>query len=69
MLKAFLTLLGLLTEILLMSQVYEQREAYLEEYSALAMEEMIRSGVPASITLAQAVLESGAHRGQKAHVG
>lgn len=32
--------------------------AYIEQYKDIAIEEMIRSGVPASITLAQAVLES-----------
>lgn len=36
------------------------REAYIEKYSALAISEMERSGVPASITLAQGLLESGA---------
>lgn len=32
---------------------------YIEQYAALAVEEMYRSGVPASITLAQGLLESG----------
>ena len=32
--------------------------AYIERFSALAVEEMYRSGVPASITLAQGLLES-----------
>lgn len=32
---------------------------YIEEYASLAVEEMYRSGVPASITLAQGLLESG----------
>ena len=36
------------------------RLAYIEKYSALAVSEMQRTGVPASITLAQALLESGA---------
>ena len=31
---------------------------YIERYSSLAVEEMYRSGVPASITLAQGLLES-----------
>ncbi|MBQ7268358.1 MAG: glucosaminidase domain-containing protein [Bacteroidales bacterium] len=35
-------------------------EAYIQEYSALAVSEMRRSGIPASITLAQALLESDA---------
>lgn len=33
-------------------------EAYISEYSQLAVREMERSGVPASITMAQAILES-----------
>lgn len=32
---------------------------YIEKFSSLAVEEMYRSGVPASITLAQGLLESG----------
>jgi flagellum-specific peptidoglycan hydrolase FlgJ len=35
------------------------QEAYIEKYSPLAVAEMYRSGVPASITLAQGMLESG----------
>ena len=35
------------------------QQSYIEKYSALAVEEMYRSGVPASITLAQGLLESG----------
>lgn len=34
--------------------------AYIEKYKALAMSEMIRTGIPASITLAQGILESNA---------
>ena len=34
-------------------------EAYIQRYQALAISEMIRTGVPASITLAQGILESG----------
>lgn len=36
-----------------------QVEAYIQRYEALAVSEMMRTGVPASITLAQAILESG----------
>ena len=32
--------------------------AYITQYKAIAMKEMKRTGVPASITLAQAILES-----------
>lgn len=35
------------------------QEAYIEKYAPLAVSEMYRSGVPASITLAQGLLESG----------
>ena len=35
------------------------QEIYIEKYSSLAVEEMYRSGIPASITLAQGLLESG----------
>jgi LysM repeat protein len=56
------------------------QERYIRRYSALAVEEMHRSGVPASITLAQGLLESGSglsrlakegnnHFGIKCHVG
>ena len=34
-------------------------EQYIEKYSAMAVEEMYRSHIPASITLAQGILESG----------
>lgn len=35
------------------------QKEYIERYSVLAVQEMYRSGVPASITLAQGMLESG----------
>jgi flagellum-specific peptidoglycan hydrolase FlgJ len=34
--------------------------SYIEEYKYLAIDEMIRSGIPASVTMAQAIIESNA---------
>lgn len=42
------------------------QEIYIEQYSSLAVEEMYRSGIPASITLAQGLLESGYGRSELA---
>jgi len=39
-------------------------ELYIENYSGIAKEEMQRYGIPASITLAQGILESGAGQGE-----
>jgi flagellum-specific peptidoglycan hydrolase FlgJ len=35
-------------------------QAYIDQYKDIAIEEMLRYGIPASITLAQGLLESGA---------
>ncbi len=62
------------------SQSVSARAAYIEKYSGLAVMEMKRSGIPASITMAQAILESDIgrsdlatiannHFGIKCHVG
>lgn len=55
-----LFILVLLTSGLVRGQNQNPRvEAYIQRYQSLAVSEMIRTGVPASITLAQAILESG----------
>ncbi len=41
-------------------QNQEVVKKYIETYKDLAMQEMLRTGVPASITLAQGIHESGA---------
>ncbi len=44
--------------------VYEYQADYVEQYKEIAMREMREYGIPASITLAQGLLESGAGRSQ-----
>ena len=55
--KLTVTIIGLI----LFFQLHAQNSktvAYIDQYKEIAINEMIRSGVPAAITLAQAVLES-----------
>jgi LysM repeat protein len=42
----------------------QTKEQYIEKYKAIAISEMIRTGVPASITLAQGILESSSGNSQ-----
>lgn len=48
------------------NQVYQ---AYIDQYKDMAIEGMLKYGVPASITLAQGILESGAGRGRLVLLG
>lgn len=47
-----------LMQTVLSAKPLSPQEAYIEKYAQLAVDEMFRSGVPASITLAQGMLES-----------
>lgn len=50
-----------LTEVVAVAQNrFPEYEAYIANYSQIAIEEMQEYGIPASITLAQGILESGA---------
>lgn len=42
----------------------ERVNNYIKEYAAISQEEMVQYGIPASITLAQGILESGAGAGE-----
>lgn len=60
--RKYLTILLLiLCHVAMMADttVAQKAEAYIKKYSEMAVAEMYRSGVPASITLAQGLLESG----------
>jgi LysM repeat protein len=49
----------LLVSVTFLAQSQFTREQYIQKYQLLAIEEMGRSGIPASIKMAQAILESG----------
>jgi len=65
----------LLTLILLVHFQYtiaqrkQTREAYIEKYKDIAIQEMIEFNIPASITLAQGILESGSGNSRLAREG
>lgn len=58
MMEMYLRLLLISLLLLLPGSDKSPQEAYIEKYSQMAVEEMYRSGVPASITLAQGMIES-----------
>ncbi len=56
--KAYLSLIFFIFFTLSLCAQHMTRQEYIEKYKDLAIKEMKRSGVPASITLAQGMLES-----------
>ncbi|MEJ7682430.1 MAG: glucosaminidase domain-containing protein [Segetibacter sp.] len=64
MTKTFRLIPALLSSVILLSASYGQTEkqridTYVNEYKNLAIGEMIRTGIPAAVTLAQGILETG----------
>ena len=60
--KFFLIGIMLLTSVSLFAQIRwnSQYQTYIDQYKDLAIAEMLKHNIPASITLAQGLLESGA---------
>ena len=57
--KRFVYLIFLSCSVLIAHSQSTARQGYVETYAQIAVDEMNRSGIPASITLAQGILESG----------
>ena len=55
-----LTFLSLMVSLTLKAQINQQYLSYIETYKELAIEQMERYHIPASITLAQGLFESAA---------
>jgi len=55
--KKYLLIVFLFSSFLAVAQ--NKTEAYIEKYSQIAVDEMNMYNIPASITLAQGILESG----------
>lgn len=66
--KRLLSVLSLATvlPLTMFSDVQHTQTEYIRRYSKIAVSEMYRSGIPASITLAQGLLESGAGKSRLA---
>ncbi len=57
--KVFVILIVIFISVSQLNAQNYSREDYVEKYAELAVKEMKRTGIPASITLAQGMLESG----------
>jgi len=66
--KRFLTIL-ITVCVCVLAQAQQSYDAYIKSYSDMAVSEMYRSGIPASITLAQGLLESAAGGSVLARMG
>ena len=66
MTKKCILLLSLLLSLHLQAQMRWNSvyQSYIDQYKNLAIEEMLRYNIPASITLAQGLFESGAGRSE-----
>ena len=62
-------LIALLVLISVCARAQGPQEEYIRKYSDIAVQEMLRSGVPASITLAQGILESASGQSELARMG
>ena len=69
MTKLLSALVALLMPLAVLSAADDAYKKYIEKYSDLAVKEMKRTGVPASISLAQGLLESNAGRSTLAKKG
>jgi LysM repeat protein len=68
--KFFFILSLVVTLFLAQSALFSQSpEAYIKQYSSAAQEQMREHGIPASITLAQGILESGSGKSKLASEG
>jgi len=78
--KTILILFSSFMMLGLMAQVNQVRQDYINKYKVIAVKKMLDHGIPASITLSQGILESGAgksnlareannHFGIKCHIG
>ena len=56
--RSIIILVSLFVSVSVMAAVRQTREEYVEKYKAIAIAHMERYGIPASITMAQGILES-----------